>query len=207
MDESEREFSVLFSEGGVSPVSGEVVAKPATLSPPTLPYKKASPGRINGLVDKVKAYPTFKDVNPEIYHGLDVAEPHTAAEVPGVRAEIRRVVRENAIDTVVFEVGLTNLGAEPYRYDPESFTVRVGEEVYRNSFADGSGIILPRQTTTAYFAVTGSADGTRNDLSVKNEFLIGFNKIIEGPPVAAATTTTRRTTTTTTRARRPDRSK
>jgi hypothetical protein len=191
--ETERDFSVIFTEAGTLP-SGEP-PRPPTDAPPQLPYKPASPGRVNGLIDKLKAFPTFREANPLMFTGLDVAEPHKEVAIPGVRAEIRRVMRDNAIDTVGFEVGLSNTSSTPYFYDPESFNVRVGSEVYTQSFADASGRIGPGQTTTAYFTVTGSGDGSRNDLSVNNDFTIAFNKIVAGAATSTATTERRTTAT------------
>ena len=82
--ETDRDFSVIFNESGNLP-NGEPPKPPTDTAPRLTQYKPASPGRINGLIDKMKAYPTFREANPLMFAGLDVAEPHKEVMIPGVR--------------------------------------------------------------------------------------------------------------------------
>jgi hypothetical protein len=57
-------------------------------------------------------------------------------------------------------------------YTPQGFSVRVGERLYFQSISDASGVMPPKSDTPAYFAITGTPSGGRNDVSLKNEFTI-----------------------------------
>jgi hypothetical protein len=48
----------------------------------------------------------------------------------------------------------------------------VGERLYSQSISDASGVMPPESDSPAYFAVTGTPDGGRNDISIKNEFTV-----------------------------------
>lgn len=57
-------------------------------------------------------------------------------------------------------------------YQPQRLAVRVGQDVYYASISDASGIVPPKASTAAFFAVTGTPRGGRANLSVKNAFSI-----------------------------------
>ena len=50
--------------------------------------------------------------------------------------------------------------------------MRVGERLYSQSIGDASGVMPPKSDTPAYFAITGSPSGGRNDVSTKNDFAV-----------------------------------
>jgi hypothetical protein len=64
-------------------------------------------------------------------------------------------------------------------YYPESFAVRVGQEVYQQSVSDAGGLVPAGKSQTAFFAVTGGSNGGRNDLAVTNKFEIVLRQIQE----------------------------
>ena len=82
------------------------------------------------------------------------------------------IIRFDDQDTLVFRILLRNNSNKTIYYSPQGFAVRTGNRVYHQSISDASGIMPPKSTTLAYFAITGSGDGGRNDLSVKNDFNI-----------------------------------
>jgi hypothetical protein len=43
--------------------------------------------------------------------------------------------------------------------------------------SDAAGLIPPKTEATVYFAVTGTPDGGRNELSLKNEFTVLVERI------------------------------
>ena len=65
-------------------------------------------------------------------------------------------------------------------YDPESFGVRVGDEVYPEAISDAGGIVGRGKTQPAFFVVAGTSTGGRNDLAVTNKFDVVMRQIIEG---------------------------
>jgi hypothetical protein len=58
----------------------------------------------------------------------------------------------------------------------------VGDRTYPQSISDASGTIPPMGEAPAYFAVTGTPNGGRNDLSLKNDFTILLDRIETSPP-------------------------
>ena len=73
-------------------------------------------------------------------------------------------------------------------YQPDSFTVRAGNRLYPQSISDADGTVPPRGRSIVYFAVTGTPDGGRNNLSLKNDFTVLIRRLVPTPPPVAAIT-------------------
>ena len=157
-------FVVIFreSEGGHS---GEAAGRT-----PQQTVKQVSPARLLGFLDKVKAFPTLKVSAPEVYQNMDVAEPNSNSGVSGIEVDLKRVIRDDTLDSLGFEIQLANRTDKDFFYDPEGFGVRVGNDVYQQSVSDAGGLVPAGKAQTAFFIVTGSATGGRNDLAVTNKF-------------------------------------
>ena len=166
---SDPSFVVIFEGEG-----GKVVSNPKDI---LARQKQASPARLLGFLDKVKAFPSLKVSAPEMYQNMDIAEPNSDSSVDGLAVTLRRVIRENSLDSVGFEVELANKGNKDFLYDPESFGVRVGDEVYQQSVSDAAGLVPAGKVQTAFFAVAGTASGSRNDLAVTNKFAVVLKQI------------------------------
>ena len=155
---------VIFREG-----EGGRSGDPAGRTPQQT-VKQVSPARLLGFLDKVKAFPTLKVSAPEVYQNMDVAEPNTNSGANGIEVNLKRVIRDDALDSLGFEIQLANRTDKDFFYDPEGFGVRVGTDVYQQSVSDAGGLIPAGKAQTAFFIVTGSAAGGRNDLAVTNKF-------------------------------------
>jgi len=162
-------FVVIFENGSGKEVSDphEVLAK----------NKQVSPARLLGFLDKVKAFPTLKVSAPEIFQNMDVTEPNSKSSLDGLEVTLRRVIRDNSLDSLGFEVELVNKADKDFVYDPESFGVRVGDEVYPQTISDAGGLVSAGKTQTAFFVVTGIATGGRNDLAVANKFDVVMRQV------------------------------
>jgi hypothetical protein len=139
--------------------------------------KQASPARLLGFLDKVKAYPSLKVSAPEIFRDMEVAEPNSESGLEGLQVTLRRVIRDNGLDSLGFEVELANQSDHDFYYDPESLGVRVGDEVYPETVSDAGGIVQAGKTVPAFFVVTGTATEGRNDLAVTNQFSVVMRRI------------------------------
>ncbi len=131
-----------------------------------------------GFLDKVKGFPALKNSAPEMFANLEIAEPENRTEANGVGIVLRRVMRDDALDSVGFEVELINPTDHDFLYDPESFGARVGDEVYAQAVSDAGGLVPAGKSQIVYFVVTGSADGNRNDLAVANKFEVVLRQVI-----------------------------
>ena len=176
-------FVVIFREGEGGH-SGEAAGRT-----PQQTVKQVSPARLLGFLDKVKAFPTLKVSAPEVYQNMDVAEPNTNSGANGIEVSLKRVIRDDALDSLGFEIQLANRTDKDFFYDPEGFGVRVGNDVYQQSVSDAGGLIPAGKAQTAFFIVTGSATGVRNDLAVTNKFEVVIRQVQgEGDPKKRAAT-------------------
>src|SRR5215471_14016601 len=140
-----------------------------------LPAPMVTPTQLLALLDTARAFPLLKKQHPEV---VADAQARTFADKPQVtdfddyEIRIEEIFRFNLEDTLVFHVTLRNKSDHEIRYLPESFCVRVGNRLYYQSISDAPGILPPKSASTVYFAITGTPDGGRNELSLKNDFSV-----------------------------------
>ena len=150
------------------------------------PAPTVSPTRLLTLLDKAKAFPLLKRQQPE---SVAQVEARTFGDKPQItdfsdyEIRIEEIFRFNPEDTLVFHVTLRNKSEKEIRYRPESFVVRVGNRIYHQSVSDAPGVLPPKAQSMVYFAVTGTPDGGRNELSLKNEFSVLVTRITAQPPL------------------------
>ena len=155
------------------------------------PAPLVTPPHLLALLDKAKAFPLLKKQHPE---ALAEAEARTFGDKPQVtdfddyEIRIEEVFRFNSADTLVFHVTLRNKSDREIRYLPESFCVRVGNRLYYQAISDAPGVLPVNSASTVYFAITGTPDGGRNELSLKNEFSVLVTRLTPQPPIPALNT-------------------
>ena len=153
---------------------------------------EVSPLKLLALLDKAKAFPLLKSQQPEsvadvgftTYDGKPLVSDFNDYEI-----QIEQAFRFNAEDTLVFRVGITNKSDTPLIYSPDSFALRAGNRLYSQSISDADGTVPTHEKRTAFFAVTGTPDGGRNDLSLKNNFTALVNRLSPPPPIVTVTNT------------------
>jgi len=156
-----------------------------------LPAPLVNPARLLALLDKAKAFPLLKKQRPEAVAG---AEAKAFGDKPQVtdfndyQIRVEEVFRFNPEDTLVFHVTLRNKSDREIRYLPESFAVRVGNRLYYQSISDAPGVLPPKSTSMVYFAITGTPDGGRNELSLKNEFTVLVTRVAPEPSLPTVQT-------------------
>lgn len=141
---------------------------------------EVGPSNLLSLLDLAKAYPLLRIQNPGQLPQMQTAQPHQRMLYMDFEVEITDVYRFEASDTLVFRLVFYNKSEQEIYYQPQALAVRVGNRVFPCALADASGIMPPGHrspdgslepsTTLAFFAVTGSPDGSRNQLSVMNRF-------------------------------------
>jgi len=149
-----------------------------------------SPLKLLALLDKAKAFPLLKSQQPDsvadvaftTYEGKPLVSNFNDYEI-----QIEQAFRFNAEDTLVFRVGITNKTDVPLVYQPDSFALRAGNRLYPQSISDSEGTVPPQGRSIVYFAVTGTPDGGRNELSLKNNFTVLVQRL--SPPPLAITVT------------------
>ena len=152
---------------------------------------QVTPTRLLALLDKAKAFPLLKQQQPDAVAG---AEARVFGDQPQItdfndyEIRVEEVFRFNPEDTLVFHVTLRNKSERAIRYLRESFCVRVGNRLYYQSISDAPGVLPPSSATTVYFAITGTPDGGRNELSLKNEFTVLVTRLAAPAPISSANT-------------------
>jgi len=139
-----------------------------------------SPLKLLSLLDKAKAFPLLKSQQPEsvadvgftAYNGKPLVSDFNDYQI-----QIEQAFRFNTEDTVVFRAAITNETDMALIYQPDSFSIRAGNRLYPQSISDATGAVPPRGNSIVYFAVTGTPDGGRNNLSLKNQFTVLVNRL------------------------------
>jgi hypothetical protein len=146
---------------------------------------RVTPTHLLGLLDKAKAFPLLVANYPQNFKDVNVSAPKKIVDFGDFAASMDKIYRFDNDDTLVFELTLTNKTNHEVTYQPQGFAVRVGNNVYYQSISDASGKIPPSGSDTAYFAITGTPDGQRNDLSLRNDFTVIVNQSapLESAPV------------------------
>lgn len=145
-----------------------------------------TPNRLLALLDKAKAYPLLKQNHPEAVAQVEYvsyAQRPQIMDYKTYEVRIEEAFRFNPEDTLVFRVLLQNKTDQPVHYRPDGFSLRVGERIYPQSISDASGTIPPNGETPAYFSVTGTPNGGRNDISLKNDFIVILDAAADAAPI------------------------
>jgi hypothetical protein len=150
-----------------------------------------TPSRLLALLDEAKAYPLLKTYHAEVVAQVEYRnyerEPRIV-DCTNYAVRLKEAFRFDSEDTLIFRVGVTNKTDRELIYAPNGFFLRVGERTYPQSISDASGIVPPHAEAPAYFAVTGTPNGGRNDISIKNDFFVILNAHTVAaaiPPLAA----------------------
>lgn len=154
------------------------------------PAPLVTPTRLLALMDKAKAFLLLKQQHPEAVADTEArafGDESQVTDLNDYEIRVEEVFRFNAEDTLVFHVTLRNKSDSEIRYLPESFVVRVGSRLYYQSISDAPGVLPPCAASTVYFAITGTPDGGRNELSLKNEFTVLVTRTSPPPPVVVPT--------------------
>ena len=151
---------------------------------------EVSPIKLLSLLDKAKAFPLLKAQQPESVADVDFTTydgKPLVSDFNDYEIQIEETFRFNAEDTLVFRLAITNKVDSPLIYQPDSFTLRAGDRLYPQSVSDADGTVPPKSQSIVYFAVTGTPDGGRNDLSLRNSFTVLVTRLSPLPPAITVT--------------------
>jgi len=154
---------------------------------------EVSPIKLLALLDKAKAFPLLKAQQPETVAGVDFTTydgKPLVSDFNDYEIQIEEAFRFNAEDTLVFRLVITNRIDAPLIYQPDSFTLRAGNRLYPQSISDADGTVPPKGRSIVYFAVSGTPDGGRNELSLRNAFTVLLTRLSPPPPPPPVVTVT-----------------
>ena len=166
---------VLELQDSPTPQLSLIFKYPTDTGKSSLAKRPVTPSSIVGLLDKAKAYPVLKASHPEAVEQVDYVSyggKPPVMDYNNFEVRLEEVFRFDPQDTLVFRMVLRNKTDKEIRYQPQGFSLRVGERLYFQSISDASGVMPPKSDTPAYFAITGTPTGGRNDVSTKNDFIV-----------------------------------
>ena len=153
---------------------------------------EVSPIKLLALLDKAKAFPLLKAQQPESVANVDFTTydgKPLVSDFNDYEIQIEEAFRFNAEDTLVFRLVITNKIDAPLIYQPDSFALRAGNRFYPQSISDADGTVPPKGRSIVYFAVSGTPDGGRNELSLRNAFTVLVTRVSPTPPPPVVTVT------------------
>jgi hypothetical protein len=153
---------------------------------------EVSPIKLLALLDKAKAFPLLKAQQPESVANVDFTTydgKPLVSDFNDYEIQIEETFRFNAEDTLVFRLVITNKIDSPLIYQPDSLALRAGNRLYPQSISDADGTVPPKGRSIVYFAVSGTPDGGRNELSLRNAFTVLLTRLSPPPPPPVVTLT------------------
>jgi hypothetical protein len=164
-ESSNPSFVNIFARGsgpeGAAPGDGEVAEK----------SKVATPAQLSALLDKAKGYAALASNSPQLLRGLQVAEPGKKTRIRnGVDSTIRRVLKDDALGSVAFEVEINNNSPNDFLYDPQGLKVSVKDQVYDAAMEDAAGMVKAQTSTTIFFLINETKSGQPSDLALDSDF-------------------------------------
>ncbi len=135
---------------------------------------KVTPARLVSLIDMAKKYDILKETYPDSLAGVERALSRNRYRCGKYDIHLDEVIRFEEEDTVIFKLRLVNLTENEIKYDKHSFSAHAGDGVYYMSVSDASGIMPPKSETYAWFGITSTPRGGRNNLKAGNDWLIAL---------------------------------
>ena len=132
-----------------------------------------TPARLLSLIDMAKAYDVLSKRYPTELRDSTRFTKKATFQFEKFQMDLLEVIRFNHEDTLVFKLLLRNDTDEEILYDKFSFSVQAGNHTYYMSAADATGVMPPKSSTYAFFTITGTPEGRRNNLAADNDFRIG----------------------------------
>lgn len=131
----------------------------------------ATPAQLAGLLDKAKGYVALKSDFPQMLNGLQVAEPGKMISLGNeVESTIRRVLKDESLNSVAFEVEINNRSPNDFLYDPQGLQVKVKDQVYRVAVEEAAGIVKAQSSSTIFLVVSQSGSDQQDNLAPDNDF-------------------------------------
>jgi hypothetical protein len=139
-----------------------------------------TPNRLLGLLDKAKAFPLLQQYHPEVVSDAEYRDCHTqpvVSDCGDYQVILTEAYRFPKDDTLIFQLNISNKTDKALQHSPERLQVHVGGDVFYPSLADMPAIVGPHGAAAGYIAITGTPDGGRNDLSLKNDFTFALARL------------------------------
>ncbi len=162
------------------------------------PTDAVSPNRLIDCLTRAKAWTVLSKYYPDQLDGMTRVVSDRIMTYPDFRVQISETFRFEAQDTLVFHLLLENQTAHEIAYkaaelavrlEPQAADFRAAPPIYDASIVDASGLMPAKSVTTAWFAITGTRDGGRNELDPARNFFTVLVPRVAFPSAALSATT------------------
>ena len=147
---------------------------PAEVSPGQIDTAKkqaATSAQLAGLLDTAKHYETLRTTHPEMLEGLHVTEPEKKINLGNdVASTIRRVLEDETLGSIAFEVEIANRSHDDFCYDPATLQINTQDRAYNPALQEASGVVKAGARETVFLVVNESILDRRADLVAASEF-------------------------------------
>jgi hypothetical protein len=141
-----------------------------------------SPNRLIDCLTRAKAFSVLKKYYPGELDGVTHVTSNRLIDYPDFRVQISDIFRFDEPDTLVFHILLQNQTGHDIPYKRRELSVQVEPQtpgsgiespLYDASIVDASGVMPAESVTSAWFAITGTRNGGRNELDpARNVFTV-----------------------------------
>jgi hypothetical protein len=133
--------------------------------------KIATPVQLAGLLDKAKNYALLKSTSPQMLEGMRVGEPGKKEKIEGrVETRIVRVLQDDSLGAIAFEVEINNRSPKDFLYDPQGLQIKIKDQTYGAAMEDAPGIVQAATSTSIFLLVNDASLAEQKDLAADNDF-------------------------------------
>lgn len=126
-----------------------------------------------GMLSKVRNRKALESLNPGLFIGWQERNGLTmTSTAKDLVASIYEIQRNPAKDLTVFRCWLTNNGSKEYDFEPAGTKVRVGNRSYDCQLVDCANTVAPGQRIAMDVVLQGGPGGSREGLSINQDFRI-----------------------------------
>ncbi|MBE2283528.1 MAG: hypothetical protein IAE77_08695 [Prosthecobacter sp.] len=126
-----------------------------------------------GMLSKARNRKALQPLNPGLFSGWD---ERNGLEMTSTQNDmvtsIYEIQRNPAKDLTVFRSWITNKGTKPFEFEPMGTKIRVGGRSYDAQLVDCANTIEPGQRQALDLILQGGPGGTREGLSIHQDFRI-----------------------------------
>lgn len=143
----------------------------------SLKPSKLSPNDLVEMLDIVKHYELVNQQYPGYYQDIETRYINTTTDYKGFNVAVIRAFKFKSSDTIVLKLRFSSFSNETFYYKPHQIGIRIGDKIFYPSITDVEGVIRPEKENLGYIAVTGTPEGGKAHISLKNDFKVILSKL------------------------------
>ena len=160
------------------------LARPAPGRPAALPAAPPKPARLTATFETARNYARLLTENPEAAKAIQYARPNQTSDGAEYAVRLEEAFRFEEDDTLILRLAVRNKTRAALPWLPAKSGVRVGHREFLACRFEGNATLPVGAEVEIYLAITGDANGGRNNLAVTNSLAVFLGR---PEPVAPVT--------------------